>query len=149
MDDLGDRRPEDLIQLLILLRLLLVLTPYRPALQMRVAMVAQPIGVVHPREGLAVHSSGLLVLQRLVEAIYDADQEVFPHLTDLLTVIRLIPLSKHSWYICAGGLFFLVCFHEGAEGVMRDGLILGRHHLEVVVQVLISISIVVILHLSS
>lgn len=40
LNDLGYRRSEDLIQLLVLFCLLLVLTPYRSALQTRMAMIA-------------------------------------------------------------------------------------------------------------
>lgn len=88
-------------------------------------MVAQPLWIVHPREGLTMHSSWLLILQRLVETINDAYKEIFSHLTDLLGIIRLIPLSKSQSYISASGLFFLISLHKTTKQIVRDGLILG------------------------
>lgn len=96
-----------------------------------------------------MHSSWFLILERLVEAIYDADQKIFPHLTDLLTVIRLIPLNNPSCYLCACRLFFLIGLHKRTKEIVRDGLILTGHYFEVMIQVLISIGIVIILHLAS
>lgn len=61
-----------------------------------VCVVFEAMRVTHPGEGLSMGSSWLFELQRLVEGIDNADEEVLPQLLHVLLLAGLAPLNRRT-----------------------------------------------------